>query len=97
MEGNGMALAYIAQILVTIGLTSWVYKTLKTSFENTINDLRNQVTELREEIKSLQANETKWYQKYYRLLNIYKSNKCDKINCPINRAVQKHLADEGEV
>ena len=98
MDGNGMALAYLVQILVTVGLTSWVYKTLKTSFENTISDLRLKVDQLQREIIGLQVSENKWYQKYYKLLNIYKSYKCENNqNCPINKAIQKHLADEGEV
>ena len=98
MDSNGMALAYLVQILVTVGLTSWVYKTLKTSFENTISDLRLKVEQLQLEIKSLQVSENKWYQKYYKLLNIYKLSKCENGgNCPINKAIQKHLADEGEV
>jgi len=98
MDSNGMALAYLVQILVTIGLTSWVYKTLKTSFENTISDLRLKVEQLQKEIITLQLSENKWYQKYYKLLNIYKLYKCENnSNCPINAAIQKHLADEGEV
>jgi len=92
-----MAGAYIAQILVTVGLTAWVYQTLKTSFENTINELREKVNSLQKEVISLRESENKWYKKYHKLLLIHKKATCNAKDCPIKNAVEEHLSQEGEV
>lgn len=88
--------AFLIQLLVTAGLTKWVYDTLKSSFQNTIDDLRFKIENMERELLLLKQSESKWYRKYHKLLLITKKACADK-NCPINREVEKHLAEEGEV
>jgi len=98
MEDNEMNLfAFLIQLLVTAGITGWVYKVLKTSFGNTIDDLRKQIENLKAEIEKLKESENKWYKKYHKLLLVYEKNYCKSKDCKLHTEVQNHLAEEGEL
>ena len=89
--------AFLIQLLVTAGITGWVYKVLKTSFGNTIDDLRKQIEALKLEIEKLKESENKWYKKYHKLLLVYEKNYCKSKDCKVHNEVQKHLSEEGEL
>ena len=53
-------LSTLAQLLIPLGLTLWVYNVLN----RIIQELRTRVLELEAQIKDLKASENRWYKKY---------------------------------
>ena len=84
-------LSTIAQLIIPLGLTLWVYNVLN----RIIQELRARVLELETQIKDLKASENRWYKKYNSLLSILNKSTC-KENCPLRKEVTEYLSKEGE-
>ena len=84
-------LSTLAQLIIPLGLTLWVYNVLN----RIIQELRSRVLELESQIKDLKASENRWYKKYNSLLAIYNKKTC-KDDCPLRREVVEYLSKEGE-
>ena len=64
-------LGTIFSVLTTIGLVSWVYKVLIKIIE----EVRLENSNLKQEIEKLKQSESRWFQRYYSLVNIIQKNK----------------------
>ena len=84
-------LSTLAQLIIPLGLTLWVYNVLN----RIIQELRARVLELEAQIKDLKASENRWYKKYNSLLSIINKPVC-KEDCPLRKEVVEYLAKEGE-
>ena len=84
-------LTTLAQLIIPLGLTLWVYNVLN----RIIQELRARVLELEAQIKDLKASENRWYKKYNYLLSIFNKAAC-KDDCPLRSEVVEYLAKEGE-
>ena len=84
-------LATLAQLIIPLGLTLWVYNVLN----RIIQELRARVLELEAQIKDLKTSENRWYKKYNNLLSIFNKTAC-KDNCPLKKEIVEYLAKEGE-
>ena len=84
-------LTTLAQLIIPLGLTLWVYNVLN----RIIQELRARVLELEAQIKDLKASENRWYKKYNSLLSIFNKTAC-KDNCPLKKEIVEYLAKEGE-
>ena len=84
-------LATLAQLIIPLGLTLWVYNVLN----RIIQELRARVLELEAQIRDLKASENRWYKKYNSLLSIFNKTVC-KDDCPLRCEVVEYLAKEGE-
>ena len=84
-------LSTLAQLIIPLGLTLWVYNVLN----RIIQELRSRVLELEAQIKDLKASENRWYKKYNSLLSIINKPIC-KEDCPLRKEVTEYLAKEGE-
>ena len=84
-------LATLAQLIIPLGLTLWVYNVLN----RIIQELRARVLELEAQIRDLKASENRWYKKYNNLLSIFNKTAC-KDDCTLRREVVEYLAKEGE-
>ena len=84
-------LSTLAQLIIPLGLTLWVYNVLN----RIIQELRARVLELEAQIKDLKASENRWYKKYNSLLSIINKPIC-KEDCPLRKEVTEYLAKEGE-
>ena len=84
-------LSTLAQLIIPLGLTLWVYNVLN----RIIQELRSRVLELESQIKDLKASENRWYKKYNSLLSIINKPIC-KDDCPLRKEVTEYLAKEGE-
>ena len=84
-------LTTLAQLIIPLGLTLWVYNVLN----RIIQELRARVLELEAQIRDLKASENRWYKKYNSLLSIFNKTAC-KDDCPLRREVTEYLAKEGE-
>ena len=84
-------LTTLAQLIIPLGLTLWVYNVLN----RIIQELRARVLELEAQIKDLKASENRWYKKYNNLLSIFNKTVC-KDNCPLKKEIVEYLAKEGE-
>ena len=84
-------LTTLAQLIIPLGLTLWVYNVLN----RIIQELRSRVLELEAQIKDLKASENRWYKKYNYLLSIFNKTAC-KDNCPLKKEIVEYLAKEGE-
>lgn len=84
-------LSTLAQLIIPLGLTLWVYNVLN----RIIQELRARVLELEAQIRDLKASENRWYKKYNSLLSILNKATC-KSDCPLKREVVEYLAKEGE-
>lgn len=84
-------LSTLAQLIIPLGLTLWVYNVLN----RIIQELRARVLELEEQIKDLKASENRWYKKYNNLLSILNKTVC-RDDCPLRKEVTEYLAKEGE-
>ena len=91
------ALPFMAQILVTVGLTAWVYTTLKTSFDAIVKSQNEKINSLQNEVTNLKISENKWFRKYHKLLTIFANNGCKNKECPVQKKVNEFLAEEGDV
>ena len=84
-------LSTLAQLIIPLGLTLWVYNVLN----RIIQELRARVLELETQIKDLKASENRWYKKYNSLLSILNKSTC-KEDCPLRKEVTEYLSIEGE-
>ena len=84
-------LSTLAQLIIPLGLTLWVYNVLN----RIIQELRARVLELDAQIKDLKASENRWYKKYNSLLSIINKPVC-KEDCPLRKEVTEYLSKEGE-
>ena len=84
-------LSTLAQLIIPLGLTLWVYNVLN----RIIQELRSRVLELEAQIKDLKASENRWYKKYNSLLSIINKPIC-KEDCPLRKEVTEYLSKEGE-
>ena len=84
-------LSTLAQIIIPLGLTLWVYNVLN----RIIQELRERVLELEAQIKELKASENRWYKKYNSLLSILNKTVC-RDDCPLRKEVVDYLSKEGE-
>ena len=84
-------LSTLAQLIIPLGLTLWVYNVLN----RIIQELRERVLELEAQIRDLKASENRWYKKYNSLLSILNKSTC-KEDCPLRKEVVEYLAIEGE-
>ena len=84
-------LATLAQLIIPLGLTLWVYNVLN----RIIQELRARVLELEAQIKDLKTSENRWYKKYNNLLSIFNKTAC-KDDCPLKKEIVEYLAKEGE-
>ena len=84
-------LSTLAQLIIPLGLTLWVYNVLN----RIIQELRARVLELEAQIKDLKASENRWYKKYNSLLSILNKSTC-KEDCPLRKEVTEYLSKEGE-
>ena len=84
-------LSTLAQLIIPLGLTLWVYNVLN----RIIQELRARVLELEAQIKDLKASENRWYKKYNSLLSIINKPIC-KDDCPLRKEVTEYLAKDGE-
>ena len=73
-------LSTLAQLIIPLGLTLWVYNVLN----RIIQELRARVLELEAQIKDLKASENRWYKKYNSLLSIINKPVC-KEDCPLRK------------
>lgn len=64
-------LGTIFSVLTTIGLVSWVYKVLIKIIE----EVRLENDNLKKEVEKLKQSESRWFQRYYSLVNIIQKNK----------------------
>ncbi len=85
-------LTTLAQLIIPLGLTLWVYNVLN----RIIQELRARVLELEEQIRDLKASENRWYKKYNNLLSILNKKAC-KDDCPLKKEIVEYLAKEGEI
>lgn len=90
------ALPYMAQIFVTVGLTAWVYTTLKTSFEAITKSQNQKIESLEREVRELKVSENKWFKKYHKMLSIFTNESCKSKDCPVRNKVNEFLSDDGE-
>ena len=88
---NTELLSTLAQLIIPLGLTLWVYNVLN----RIIQELRARVLELEAQIKDLKASENRWYKKYNSLLTIINKTIC-KDDCPLRKEVTEYLSKEGE-
>lgn len=80
--------------VLSIGLTGWVYKTLS----KIIDELKEEIADLKSEVEELTNSNNKWFQKYYKLYNILiLSSRCKHANCPVKDEFNKFIAEEGEI
>ena len=84
-------LTTLAQLIIPLGLTLWVYNVLN----RIIQELRARVLELEAQIRELKASENRWYKKYNSLLSIFNKTVC-KDDCPLKKEIVDYLAKEGE-
>lgn len=84
-------LTTLAQIILPLGITLWVYNVLN----KVIVELRADIEELEKEVKKLKESENRWYKKYHSLLSIMNRNVC-KYDCPLRKDVVEFLSKEGE-
>jgi predicted transcriptional regulator len=84
-------LTTLAQLIISLGLTLWVYNVLN----RIIQELRARVLELEAQIKELKASENRWYKKYNNLLSIFNKTVC-KDDCPLKKEIVEYLAKDGE-
>ena len=89
---NVELLSNLAQLIIPLGLTLWVYNVLN----RIIQELRARVLELEEQIKNLKASENRWYKKYNNLLSILNKTAC-RDDCPLRKEVTEYLSKEGEM
>lgn len=81
-------------IFVSGALTTWVYKVLKPQ----VTELKNEVKELKKELDEKAKAESKWHQRYLRLISAILSvgGGC-KPDCKIMDVFNKHIENEKEV
>ena len=84
-------LTTLAQIILPLGITLWVYNVLN----KVIVELRADIEELEKEVKKLKESENRWYKKYHSLLSIMNGKAC-KNDCPLRKEVVDFLSKEGE-
>ena len=84
-------LTTLAQIILPLGITLWVYNVLN----KVIVELRADIEALEKEVKKLKESENRWYKKYHTLLSIMNRNGC-KEDCPLRKDVVDFLSKEGE-
>ena len=84
-------LSTLAQLIIPLGLTLWVYNVLN----RIIQELRARVLELEAQIEDLKASENRGYKKYNSLLSIINKPVC-KEDCPLRKEVTEYLSKEGE-
>lgn len=88
-------LGTIFSVLTTIGLVSWVYKVLIKIIE----EVRLENSNLKQEVEKLKQSESRWFQRYYSLVNIIQKNKhCnDGKSCKVYEAYIEKAEHEGIV
>lgn len=89
----------LAPIILSVGLTAWVYQTLNSvikSLREEIKQLSEDIDNLKKDLISERGEKNKWYRKYYKLLNLIKRFSNCKTDCPLTIELQNHLSDEGE-
>ena len=84
-------LTTLAQIILPLGITLWVYNVLN----KVIVELRADIEALEKEVKKLKESENRWYKKYHALLSIMNRSVC-KEDCPLRKDVVDFLSKEGE-
>ena len=84
-------LTTLAQIILPLGITLWVYNVLN----KVIVELRSDIEALEKEVKKLKESENRWYKKYHSLLSILNRSVC-KEDCPLRKDVVDFLSKEGE-
>lgn len=89
----------LAPIVISVGLTGWVYQTLNSvikSLRSEIEQLSKDIDTLKSELAKEREEKNKWYRKYQKLLNIFKQSGGCKKGCPVAAELDKHLIEEGE-